>query len=265
MNDSGQKVVTLGILVFLGILVIGLFDEPDGSRVQETVPGGGTVMVQGGPVAPVAQTVAMTPPVRVGGNGPALAGRAPPLMQVPGFVAPDPKLAEAHWQGMEALPLSTELKKKLNLPMKLEGVLIDEVSLQSARSGLLAGDVVIAIHQRPVVRLKDFYRESRNVQDLERVSITVYRQGQVQNFQLEAVPGENLGFAQVETAPMILPGDIMPHPYRGPCTDCHAVGTTGHLVPDPDGVILPPPPIKAGVSRPHMDRGPCQACHPIIP
>jgi len=96
--------------------------------------------------------------------------------------------------------------------------------------------------------------------------MTVYRKGQW--FSLTLSAPDNLGFVQAETAPMILPGEIMPHPYRGPCTDCHAIGTTGHIVPDPDGIILPPPPISAqalATPPPHKDRGPCQACHQIIP
>ncbi|MBF0626960.1 MAG: magnetochrome domain-containing protein [Magnetococcales bacterium] len=200
---------------------------------------------------------------------PVLRAPAPPMIGTPPtdpvlkpFVNPKAKLAEGHWKGLEALPLSMELKKKMKLPMELEGLLIDEVTLNAAEAGLLAGDVIVAVNGKHVRSLEDLLTETRRVQMAKSASILVYRRGQMQQFML--VAKTNLGFAQVETAPMILPGEIMPHPYRGPCTQCHAIGTTGHIVPDPDGIILPPPPIRSGVASPHKDRGPCQACHPII-
>ncbi|MBF0339547.1 MAG: magnetochrome domain-containing protein [Magnetococcales bacterium] len=178
------------------------------------------------------------------------------------FLNPKAKLSEGHWKGLEALPLSMELKKKLKLPLELEGLLIDEVTLNAAEAGLLAGDVLVAVNGKPVRTLEDLVTESRRVQMAKSASMLIYRKGKMQQFML--VAKNNLGYAQVETAPMILPGEIMPHPYRGPCTQCHAIGTTGHIVPDPDGIILPPPPIRVNAVAPHKDRGPCQACHIII-
>ncbi|MBF0144363.1 MAG: magnetochrome domain-containing protein [Magnetococcales bacterium] len=183
---------------------------------------------------------------------------APPL---PEFVNPRVRLSEGHWKGLEALPLSAELKRKMRLPPELEGLLVDEVTLNAAAAGLLAGDVIVAVNGRPVKTLEEFLAESRRVQLEKRASIMVFRAGRLQTYLLQGK--NNLGYAQVETAPMILPGEIMPHPYRGPCTSCHAIGSTGHIVPDPDGIVLPPPPIRAGVACPHQDRGPCQACHVI--
>ncbi|MBF0416242.1 MAG: PDZ domain-containing protein [Magnetococcales bacterium] len=258
MKNMGQGVVAGGILVVLAILVYGLFASPNYSSLKGSGPGKGGAPVD--PGQPVAMNVGLMAPDGV--SNPAPPQSVAPVSE---FIPAKPQLAEAHWQGMEVIPLTSELKKKLNLPMNTQGVLIDEVTLQSIQAGLLAGDILVAVNSRQVLSLEDVYRESRGVQNQESVVLTVTRSGQWKNFQLLAAPGENLGFAQVETAPMILPGDIKPHRYRGPCTMCHAIGQTGHLVPDPDGIILPPPAIKAGVPRPHMDRGPCLACHRIIP
>ncbi|MBF0422598.1 MAG: PDZ domain-containing protein [Magnetococcales bacterium] len=263
MKKVGQGVVTVGLLAILGILVHGLFANPNYSNL-----GGGRTDAK----PPAAETVIPATAINVGmlrpdrSAYPATNPQAPAAMaRVPEFIPANPQLAEAHWQGMEMIPLSQELKKKLQLPMNTQGVLIDEVTLQSATAGLLAGDILVAIGGRQVLTLEDVYRESRKAQNLDRVVLTISRKGQWHNAELRAVAGENLGFVQTETAPMILPGDIKPHRYRGPCTMCHAIGVTGHLVPDPDGIILPPPPIKVGAQRPHMDRGPCLACHKIIP
>lgn len=181
--------------------------------------------------------------------------------KIKSYVSRNIRLSEAHWQGLEALPLSTELKLKLQLPMDLEGVLIDEVTLNSARSGLRGGDVLSEVNNQPVKTLEDLVRESKRVQNQPGVNIKAYRKGHRLTFNLQA--DDTLGFAQVETAPMIVAGAIRPHPYRGSCTLCHAIGTIGNLMPDPDTITLPPPRIDANAVRPHQDRGPCQVCHKV--
>lgn len=172
------------------------------------------------------------------------------------------QVSEGHWQGMEAMELTTELKRKLGLNMSMEGLLIDEVTLRAADSGLMAGDIMIGVGDTPVLTLRDLSEASKRVMNRSAVMITAMRGGSVKTFTLRT--RGPLGFAQLETAPMILPGEITPHPYRGPCDKCHAIGTTGHLVPDPGEVTLPPPPIRAGSTSPHQDRGPCDRCHRVI-
>ncbi|MBF0614914.1 MAG: magnetochrome domain-containing protein [Magnetococcales bacterium] len=229
-----------------------------GNRVSSMMPAARMAPVPSTPVmtTPSAPFASAMPPTANAPMGTGDAGGLKP------YLNPKARLSEGHWKGLEALPLSNELKQKLKLPMELEGLLIDEVTLNAAEAGLLAGDVLVAVNGRPVRSLEDLVTESRRVQMAKSASMLIYRKGKMQQFML--VARNNLGYAQVETAPMILPGEIMPHPYRGPCTQCHAIGTTGHIVPDPDGIILPPPPIRANAASPHKDRGPCHACHTII-
>ncbi|MBF0444824.1 MAG: PDZ domain-containing protein [Magnetococcales bacterium] len=244
MKFSGNGIVALGLVALLVVLGVGLFASPDYSNLPSSTSTQLSPIMTGVQAVPIALMAPSTP----GG----------------GYTDPGIQLSEAHWQGLEALPLSVELKKKLKLPMRLQGLLIDEVSLQSAKSGLMAGDVLVAVNSRPVLTLEDLLRESKRIQNRNSATLTVYRKEEWKTFTLQVAQGDNLGFAQVETAPMILPGDMRPHPYRGPCTLCHSVGTTGHMVPDPDGIILPPPPIRPNARIPHQDRGPCQVCHKII-
>jgi membrane-associated protease RseP (regulator of RpoE activity) len=178
------------------------------------------------------------------------------------YVAPNIKLAEGHWQGLEALPLTEELKLKLQLPAGLQGLLVDEITLNAAASGLLGGDILIKVNGHKVSSIEELVKESKRVKNRNRVALTVVRNGRPATLTLKG--SEKLGFAQVETAPMILPGAMLPHPYRGACTRCHPIGTGGHVTPDPDGIVLPPPTISADVKRPHQDRGPCNACHVIV-
>jgi hypothetical protein len=249
MKFSGSGIVAFGLLALLLIFGFGLFVTPDYSDLPTSDPVPGSISA-GSTMIPGLQSI----PVAMMRPAPAI-----------GFSDIGLKLSEGHWQGMEALPLSLELKKKLKLPRRLEGVLIDEVTLFAAQSGLMAGDVMVAVNSRPVLSIEDLVRETKRIQYKNSATLTAYRREAWKTFTLRVAQGDNLGFAQVETAPMVLPGAMRPHPYRGPCTDCHAIDLVGQpRMPDPDGIILPPPPIQANAGVPHQDRGPCRACHKII-
>ncbi|MBF0460324.1 MAG: PDZ domain-containing protein [Magnetococcales bacterium] len=275
MNRVPQWLMAGTLVLLLGIMLVALFGGPGAGRGDAKATGGvtttggvGQLVAQPGGMgnAPVMQPVAAVAPVlpytrqgRVAG-GPIRTD----LAAVPqAYVAPTVQLSEAHWQGMEAIVLTAELKKKLQLPLELQGVMLDETTLAAAAAGLRAGDVLVAINGRLVTTLEGMLQETKRVKRQPSATLTVQRRGRLQSIVL-TVPDE-LGFAQVETAPMVLSGDIPPHSYRGPCTQCHAIGTGGHLVPDPDLVTLPAPTIRANMPRPHQDRGPCVACHTIIP
>ncbi|CAK0757401.1 Multi-heme protein MamP [Gammaproteobacteria bacterium] len=245
VEKFGYVITAIGFFVFCGVVLTALFSQ---SSVENV------------PVAKTLASGASALPVAVVGRAPRKIRDPAPLKA---YVAPNIRLAEAHWQGLEALPLTADLKKKLRLPETLDGLLIDEVTLNAATSGLLAGDVLGAVDGTAVSSLEALVQASKRVQNKTSTMLTVYRKGQW--FSLTMSAPDNLGFVQAETAPMILPGEITPHSYRGPCTQCHAIGTTGHIVPDPDGIILPPPPISAKTTTaPHQERGPCAACHQII-
>jgi membrane-associated protease RseP (regulator of RpoE activity) len=281
MKLDPVSLVAAGLLLLLALMVVALFsgvspEQHPLATVAAPAALAGTRSGRSVATPPATALAAATAPVVDTVRAPipaaafAVPGMASAKTEMPTsqadtlkpFLNPKARLAEGHWKGLEALPLSAELKKKLRLPMELEGLLVDEVTLNAATAGLLAGDVILAINSQRIRTLEELKAATLRIQLAKSATITVYRGGKVQNFLL--VAQNSLGQAQVETAPMILPGEIMPHPYRGPCTQCHAIGTTGHIVPDPDGIVLPPPAIRAGTAVPHKDRGPCQACHQII-
>ncbi|MBT7478206.1 MAG: magnetochrome domain-containing protein, partial [Gammaproteobacteria bacterium] len=186
------------------------------------------------------------------------------------FIGADIKLYEAHWQGMDVMKLTAELRKQLGYPMGMQGVIINEVTLNAALSGMLGGDIIVAVKDMPVVDLETFQFATRQVKDLRHAAVTVMRKGERKDLNGRYMMRQmvymirarlELGFAQVEGAPMILPGDPRPHAYRGPCTDCHTVGSGTFTMPDPDLIILPPPNLTsaeiAAGKRPHRDRGAC--------
>ncbi|GMT42941.1 MAG: hypothetical protein IEMM0002_1352 [bacterium] len=248
--NTGHIVLTVGIITVAAVVVYNMFDAPD---------------FRDFPINPKTAAIAE-------GGFIGLQPYKPPFKADRAAVAVTPKktsttsnnikLSEGHWQGLEALPLTSELKTKLQLPEGIKGLLVDEVTLNAAASGILGGDILTAVNGRKVHSLKDFVRESKRVKNRNSVRLTLVRYGRPVALTLRST--QELGFVQVETAPMILAGAILPHPYRGSCTMCHLIGNTGHVKPDPDGIVLPPPTIRAGMESTHRDRGVCFACHVIV-
>ncbi|MGK5094565.1 PDZ domain-containing protein [Deltaproteobacteria bacterium TL4] len=248
MNNTGAFVVSLGFVAFAALLLYILFDSPGYEEVTDTVNSQVTTLNDafGVPAALVTETAPST--------------AQPPVL--PPYVSPTIALSEGHWQGMEVIVLTTELRTKLKIPMNIEGVLIDEATLNVLESGVMAGDILVAIDQKRVKTIEDVVKFSKSVRDRTSVSLSILRNFKPRVFTLKSK--DFLGFAQAETAPMILPSDIVPHPYRGKCTLCHAIGGTGDMKPDPDLIPLPVPTILKNAQNTHRDRGPCTACHVVL-
>lgn len=170
---------------------------------------------------------------------------------------------EGHWMGMEVGPLTDRLAKSLAIPASVRGVLVDEVTLLSAEQGLLAGDVVVGIAGRDTANLDQFLTASRKVKTSKKVVISVFRKGQYLSIPLGS--DSDIGFAQMEAAPMIRPTDTAPHRYYGPCTNCHTIGSTGQLSVDlGDTIKRPLPSVRGGVPAPHRSYGKCAKCHKVL-
>jgi len=275
------ELVIAGVVVS-AVVVVAAALFGGGSDDASAVPDPASVAPAVSPVGPgrLSEGALQNPGYQV---SPMLPAMLPVAGAVPGeqtdvaknYMGPGIKLFEAHWQGMDTRLLGNELRRKLQYPVGLQGLVVEEVTLNAASSGLLAGDIVVKLNGAPVVSLVDFLRETRKVRNKNAATISVMRKGgRTRNgrypvtrltFVIRAEP--DLGFAQVEGAPMILAGDPRPHAYRGPCTQCHAIGEGFELTPDPDLIILPPPRISSEMAaqnvKPHRERGPCEACHVI--
>jgi hypothetical protein len=179
----------------------------------------------------------------------------------------DKILQEGHWIGLEVIPLTSTIAAANNIPDNISGTLVDEVTLISAQSGLLAGDVITAISGVRVADLKSFKAATWQVASSTQATVTVYRNGEYLDIPINA--GEQLGIAQMEAAPMILPIDVSPHGYYGPCDKCHTISksakNTGQLRKDAGDVLtVAAPPIQWGAEATHRNRGTCTNCHTII-
>jgi hypothetical protein len=270
--NSKVALLAVGLVVALVLIIGRQGPTPTPSQVT-TGPVAAPVAMTGMTYAQ-ATNVAMpveADPAAVGG------GAAPPSAldsPLPNFVPRKLKVFEGHWQGMDGRLMTEELARKLNYPRGLQGVLLGEVTLNAAFSGLLAGDIIVKIDDAPVTDMESFKTASRTVANRSEARISLLRKdnrpGAPVLRKLVVVLREaegGLGFAQLEGAPMVQAGDPRPHGYRGACTDCHPIGQGFELTPDPDLISLPPPAITRdvaarGVSS-HEVRGPCEACHVI--
>jgi serine protease Do len=174
------------------------------------------------------------------------------------------KFIEGHWLGLEVIPLTPELAAEYQIPKGQTGVLVDEVTLEAAESGVLAGDMVQSIGRFPTPDLEAFFQATQRVREKERAQVKVSRRGSQMTFVLTARNTAELGFAQMEAAQPIQPGALRPHRYMGTCTNCHVFMQSGGQLPTDAGDILPnPPPITRNAKAPHRYRGPCATCHTV--
>lgn len=174
------------------------------------------------------------------------------------------ELIEGHWLGVELIPLTPELAKEYQVGQVTKGLLVDEISLESAESGILAGDMVVAVDGVATPDLVRFTEATRRVRNRNKAKILVSRRGQLLEFTIRSERA--LGFSQNESAQPITPGALSPHRSRNkPCTTCHVIMLTGGQLPTDAGDILPnPPPIYKGAIPPHENRGKCKNCHVIL-
>ena len=177
----------------------------------------------------------------------------------------DPRrFTEAHWQGIEVIPNTPLVAQALKIPADAQGVIADDVTLPADLQGFRGGDLVTHVNGVKTPDLTSFIDATERVRDLPQAELGIVRDGQPIRMLLSGLK-DRLGTANGETASMIPPGARMPHPYRGPCTNCHRIGTTGTIPVDQGDMMLrAAPTIRADDKRPHRDRGPCRACHQVV-
>ncbi len=220
------------------------------------------------PASPMQQVALKTPAptrkvptVKATPKPPAPLGRLPTPKQQK---ASKKILIEGHWLGMELIPLTPELAQENRIPPGTKGLLVDEISLESAETGILAGDMVVAVDGVATPDLVAFTKATRRVKNRDKADVLASRRGKLLTFTFKA--GDSLGFSQNEAAQPIMPGALSPHRDRGkPCTACHIIMRSGGQLATDAGDILPnPPPIPKNAVAPHKYRGKCKTCHVIL-
>jgi hypothetical protein len=202
---------------------------------------------------------------RPGGN---VAVNLKALAAQSGVLAPYNKiLHEGHWIGLEVVALTPALAAANNISPDVKGVLVDEVTLLAAASGIMAGDVIVSINGVKTPDLVLFQTSTKGVANSREAAVSIIRGGAPVTVEVEGP--DVLGMAQMEAAQMILATAVSPHAYYGPCDKCHTIAktpvNTGQLAKDAGDVLtVVAPPIKWGATPPHRDRGRCTNCHKIL-
>jgi hypothetical protein len=230
--------------------------------------------VAGGAIAPLTgdNPERITPPPQpIAPDAMTEAARREQLNPLTGWGQPpaptiDPRrFTEAHWQGLEVIPNTPLIAATLKIPLDAPGVIVDDVTLPADLQGFQGGDLVMQVAGVATPDLTTFIDATDRVRDLPNADVVVLRDAQPKLMRVTGLK-PRLGTANGETATMIRPGARMPHPYRGPCTNCHRIGTTGNIPVDQGSpMVIGAPSIRADAKRPHRDRGPCTACHQILP
>jgi membrane-associated protease RseP (regulator of RpoE activity) len=179
----------------------------------------------------------------------------------------DKILHEGHWIGLEVVALTAALAAANNISPDVKGVLVDEVTLLAAASGIMAGDVIVSINGAKTPDLVLFRTATKGVANSREAALAIIRGGAPVTVEVEGP--DALGLAQMEAAQMILATATSPHAYYGPCDKCHTIAktqvNTGQLAKDAGDVLtVVAPPIKWGATPPHRDRGKCTNCHKIL-
>ena len=244
----------------------------DGKRINVDVrlPAGPTLPAFGG-FGPEGEWIEPRAMAAIPGQAVALTSpQSPQTPKTPTGTLPSPreqnaagkKFIEGHWLGLEVIPLTAELATEYQIPKGQSGVLVDEITLESAESGILAGDMVQSISGFPTPDLKAFFLVTQRVQKQGRAQVGISRRGSKMTFVMTARNTNILGFAQMEAAQPIQPSALRPHRYMGKCTGCHIFMQSGGQLPTDAGDILPsPPPITTNATAPHRYRGRCATCH----
>ena len=86
---------------------------------------------------------------------------------------------EAAIGGLAVVDLGAQLRRRLNVPGPIRGVVVTDVAPQGPadRLGLRPGDIVMEVDRQPVTSSGDFHRQARAAADRDRVVVLVYREG----------------------------------------------------------------------------------------
>lgn len=120
------------------------------------------------------------------------------------------QFAEAHWHGLEIVPITDHDRRQFLIPFDVKGVMVDEVTLEATQCGFLAADVVQEVERYPTPNLKEFLISTMRVQNRREAKFNIWRQGENLTITLKAAPYyKNLGYANMEGGEGGIPGQTL--------------------------------------------------------
>ncbi len=85
--------------------------------------------------------------------------------------------------GMNLVPITEELRSKLNVKSNVNGIFVSSVERKSlaAKYGIKRGDIISAVNQRAITKVDEFYNIIEEAKKIKRkaVMIQIYRMGKI--------------------------------------------------------------------------------------
>ena len=139
------------------------------------------------------------------------------------------------WLGIVGKDIDQTVAQQNRLPFN-RGVLLEKVFANSPAdyANLAPGDFVVKYNNNIVLGQEQLRNLIFEMDPEEKVWMTVYRDGTYYNVMLRlagrpndrSLPGQAVAFTQTAaaaTAPPITADAVLPHSYRGVCSNCHAI------------------------------------------
>lgn len=181
-NTDKQSLVEFGLGDRRGSMIGNVFSDGPAGKYG-ILPGDFVVAIDGRPVASTDQLVRIVGDLLVGRQSTFSIVRSGKAMDINVKIEERKEATAADygklWPGLEPARLSSEVLEARKLPSSTKGVLISSVIARSpsATLGMMIGDVVTHINEKPVALLADFYK-LLNDQSAKSIQFTVIRDGQ---------------------------------------------------------------------------------------
>jgi serine protease Do len=87
-------------------------------------------------------------------------------------------MREAEWRGMTVGELTQELRRQMNIPASIRGVIVlaVEPNSPSARAGIRQGDIITVLANQQISSVADFVRVTRTIRPNRSAPVTIRRE-----------------------------------------------------------------------------------------
>jgi serine protease Do len=100
------------------------------------------------------------------------------IAELPAFMPTTTKAFDNLLKGVEVQAVTPELKKKLNIPKHVTGVIVSGIEEGSAADGILAqGDILFEINKKKIGSLKDYEMAASKIKSGEDILLLIFRNG----------------------------------------------------------------------------------------
>jgi S1-C subfamily serine protease len=98
--------------------------------------------------------------------------------ELPASMSKTTKEFDNFLKGVEVQAVTPEIKKKLNIPKHVAGVIVSGIEEGGAAEGVLAqGDIIFEINKKKIASLKDYETAASKIKSGEDILLLIFRNG----------------------------------------------------------------------------------------